>query len=107
MLDYTNWYLVELERRLRGVHRSDELITETKVHLEERMDELLSKGFDRTTASRMAIADFGDPAALAWSAKHRAFPSRNAAIGWSIVARSPPHLVDSGIVHAELRCRAI
>lgn len=85
MLDYTNWYLVELERRLRGVHRSDELITETKVHLEERTDELLRKGFDRITASRMAIADFGDPAALVWSAKHRAFPSRNAAIGWSIV----------------------
>lgn len=86
MLDYTNWYLVELERKLRGVHRSDDLITETKVHLEERTDELLSKGFDRTTASRMAIADFGDPAAIAWSARQRAFPSRKSAIGWSIVA---------------------
>lgn len=68
MLDYLNWYLVELERNLRGRHRAQsnaEFLLESRSHLEERVDELVKVGVDRSTASKTAILDFGDPKSVA------------------------------------------
>lgn len=68
MLDHLSWYLVELEQRLRG-RRSGEATTnfllETRSHLEEHADDLVSRGVDRATAVKSAIADFGSPAYVA------------------------------------------
>lgn len=68
MLDHLNWYLVELERTLRG-HRSAqataEFLLESRSHLEERIDELTQKGIDRPTAVKAAIFDFGHPNSVA------------------------------------------
>lgn len=67
MLDYVNWYLVELERRLRSTPESADMLLETRSHLEERVDDLVTKGYDRATATRRAVADFGDPKTIAWA----------------------------------------
>ena len=68
MLDYLNWYLVELERNLRGrrsAQANAEFLLESRNHLEERVEELASKGIDRQAATKAAILDFGDPASVA------------------------------------------
>lgn len=68
MLDYLNWYLVELERNLRGrrsAQSNAEFLLESRNHLEERVEELASKGIDRQAAAKAAILDFGDPASVA------------------------------------------
>lgn len=64
MLDHVNWYLVELERRLRGCRSAQsttDLLLETRAHLDERIEELTNKGLDPVTAAKCALADFGDP----------------------------------------------
>lgn len=64
MLDYISWYLVELERKLRNRRSSQavaDLIVETRAHLEENASELIAKGLDRSSATKAAVADFGDP----------------------------------------------
>lgn len=68
MLDYLNWYLVELERNLRGrrsAQSNAEFLLESRNHLEERVEELASKGIDRQAATKAAILDFGDPKTVA------------------------------------------
>lgn len=68
MLDYLNWYLVELERNLRGrrsAQSNAEFLLESRNHLEERVEELASKGIDRQAATKAAILDFGDPKSVA------------------------------------------
>lgn len=64
MLDHLNWYLVELERRLRKRRTAQDtadFLLETRSHLEERVEDLVSKGMDRASAAKAALADFGDP----------------------------------------------
>jgi len=68
MLDYLNWYLIELDRNLRGrrsAQANAEFLLESRNHLEERVDELVSKGIDRQAAVKAAILDFGDPKSVA------------------------------------------
>lgn len=68
MLDLLNWYLVELDRSLRGrrsAHATAEFLLESRSHLEERIEELTQKGIDRPTAVKAAILDFGDPGSVA------------------------------------------
>lgn len=85
MLDYVNWYLVELEHRLRHHRASSDLILETRSHLEERVDDLKAKGFDRSEAMKRAIAEFGDPHEIARQATGTRRMSVRAFTLWSIV----------------------
>lgn len=84
MLDYVNWYLVELEHRLRHHRDSSDLILETRSHLEERVDDLMTKGFDRSEATKRAIAEFGDPDEIANQAIGFRRMSTRALVLWSI-----------------------
>lgn len=64
MLDHVNWYLVELEQRLRGrrsAQATTDMLLETRAHLDERVAELTAKGLDPSSAAKAALADFGDP----------------------------------------------
>ena len=64
MLNHIDWYLVELERRLRNRRSAQSVVdflVETRAHLDERVEELAGKGLDRVSASKAALADFGDP----------------------------------------------
>ncbi len=81
MLDYINWYLVELEHKLRNrrsAQATTDLLIETKSHIEEHAAELVAKGIDKVTAERMAVADFGDPRAVSASVLGRGYLSRRA-----------------------------
>ncbi|MCW5591361.1 MAG: hypothetical protein KIS74_04645 [Burkholderiales bacterium] len=67
MLDHVNWYLVELEQRLRNrrsAQATTDMLLETRAHLDERVAELTAKGLDPTSAAKAAITDFGDPDAV-------------------------------------------
>ena len=67
MLDHINWYLVELERKLRNkrsAQATTDMLVEAKSHLEEHAAELVAKGMDPATASKAAVADFGSPASV-------------------------------------------
>jgi hypothetical protein len=67
MLDHINWYLVELERKLRNkrtAQATTDMLVEAKSHLEEHAAELVAKGVDPATASKAAVADFGDPGSV-------------------------------------------
>lgn len=89
MLDYLNWYLVELEQRLRGKRSAEsaaDFILETRSHLEERVDDLVGKGVDRVTAARAAVADFGDPDSVVQAYSGARPMSKKAAWGWIIAA---------------------
>lgn len=86
MLDYVNWYLVELERRLRGkrtAQASTDLLLETRAHLEERVSDLTAKGIDPVTAARAAITDFGDPASVVYAYTHPVDTPRKAPV-WAL-----------------------
>lgn len=64
MLNHIDWYLVELERRLRNRRSAQSVVdflVETRAHLDERVEELAGKGLDRVSACKAALADFGDP----------------------------------------------
>ncbi len=64
MLNHIDWYLVELERRLRrrrSAQATTDFLVETREHLEERTRELMAKGLDRVSAVKASLADFGDP----------------------------------------------
>ena len=59
-------YLALLSRLLRlDVRQRDQIAGELRVHLEDRLDDLLSRGVPRHEAVRQALEEFGDAAALA------------------------------------------
>jgi len=64
VLNHIDWYLVELERRLRrrrSAQATTDFLVETREHLEERTRELMAKGLDRVSAVKASLSDFGDP----------------------------------------------
>lgn len=78
MLDYLNWYLVELERNLRGKRNSQavaDLLVESRSHLTERIDDLVARGIDPVSATKASIIDFGDPQAVAQAYQGRRYVS--------------------------------
>ena len=72
MRDYIAWYLVELRRRLSS-HDSqkevEDLILETRTHLQESIDDMTARGIHEEAAVKSAIIDFGPPAAVAAATK--------------------------------------
>lgn len=85
MLDYVNWYLVELERRLRHHRGSSDLVLETRSHLEERVADLVAKGYDRGEATKRAIVEFGPPEEIVRGAVGFRAMSGWAYLLWSIL----------------------
>lgn len=78
MLDYLNWYLVELERNLRGKRNSQavaDFLVESRSHLTERIDDLVARGIDPVSATKASIIDFGDPQAVAQAYQGRRYVS--------------------------------
>lgn len=67
MLDHINWYLVELERKLRNKRTAQataDMLVEARAHLEEHASEMVAKGLDPVSAAKAAVADFGDPSSV-------------------------------------------
>jgi HAAS len=59
-------YLALLSRLLRlDVRQREQIAGELRVHLEDRLDDLLARGVPRHEAVRQALEEFGDAAALA------------------------------------------
>lgn len=64
------WYLVELERMLKGrvpLETLHELQTETKAHLEAAAASLTAKGCEPEASELEAVKCFGRPADVAWA----------------------------------------
>lgn len=71
VLNYVDWYLVELNRHLEGKldpDRLESLLVEIRAHLEEKILELTQQGASLRSAERAAVREFGDPHVIAASA---------------------------------------
>lgn len=71
MLNYVDWYLVELNRHLEGRLDSDRVesfLAEVRAHLDDRILELTQQGAAPRSAERVAVREFGDPHVIAASA---------------------------------------
>lgn len=65
-----DWYLVELERMLKGrvpLETLHELQTETRAHLEATASNLAAKGCEPEASELEAVKCFGRPADVAWA----------------------------------------
>lgn len=71
VLNYVDWYLVELNRHLEGKldpDRVESLLVEIRAHLEEKILELTQQGASLRSAERAAVREFGEPHVIAASA---------------------------------------
>jgi hypothetical protein len=61
-------------------------LLETRSHLEERVEDLVGKGMDRSSACKAAVADFGDPDSVVDAYWGRKPLSKKGYWGWLIAA---------------------
>ena len=69
MASYIDWYLVELESRLRRrlpPERLHIVLSETSEHLIEKSSDLVAAGMDAEAADRASVREFGSPSRVAF-----------------------------------------
>ncbi len=67
MANYIGWYLVEIERRFKGIlpsRRIIELQREVEDHMLSSMEDAIAQKLDPTVAERLAVENFGSPASF-------------------------------------------
>lgn len=89
MASYIDWYLVELERRLRD-HVSPEtcftVLAEVEDHLQSKVSDLASVGMTATEAERTAAASFGQPERVAFEITESHYPESRRNLGSRLVS---------------------